>query len=81
MTNAASTKVMSYETGEELSGTPSDLLVRESARAGDTGAVAAYRDADGVWQYVPEHEADHYARQLGKDVVTVYVESVMEVTS
>lgn len=69
------TKVMSYETGDELSGTPSDRLVRESARAGDTGAVAAYRDTYGVWQYVPEHEIDHYARQLGKEVVKVYVES------
>ena len=48
-------EVIDYDSGSTLKGMPSPELVRESARAaashysaGDTGAVSAYRDEDGV---------------------------------
>lgn len=65
--------VRSYDTGVRLVGTPSDELAARSAEV-DTGAVAAYRDDAGVWQYVPDAQVDHYRRNLRCDVVTVYVE-------
>ena len=65
--------VRSYDDAREL-GLASDDLVRESEAAGPTGAVPAYRDADGVWQYVQPSQVDHYRRNLRETVVTVYVE-------
>lgn len=67
------TKVMSYNDASTLRGTASDELVRESESASPTGAVSAYRDQAGVWQYVSPSQVDHYRRQLSEDVVTVYV--------
>lgn len=64
--------VYSYETGERLEGLASATLREASAEAGDTGAVAACLDNDGVWQHVGEDRAaDERAR--GRQVVTVYV--------
>lgn len=47
-------RVYNYITGMELDGTPSLELIEASESAGDTGAVGAYRDENGVWQYVEE---------------------------
>ena len=58
--------VRDYETGDELAGAPSDELIRRSMAAGEEGAVAARRDAAGVWQYVDEAETDG-------ECTTVYV--------
>lgn len=69
-------RVMSYKTGNRLKGAPSDKLVEESfadqERRG-TGAVYAYQDRDGVWQYVKPSDEDRIRRQ-GYDVITVWVE-------
>lgn len=65
--------VMSYDTGSELEGVASEGLVEASADAGDTGAVAAYRDDAGVWHYVPDSQIDHYRCHLREEVVTVFV--------
>jgi hypothetical protein len=67
------TAVMSYETAETLEGGASEELVRESEAAEPTGAVPAYRDTDGVWQYVAPSQVEHYRRNLRETVVTVYV--------
>lgn len=66
------TTVMDYQTGAELDGDASDTLAERSAEAGDTGAVAAYRDDEGMWQYVREDEVES-ARRRGRDVRTVWV--------
>ena len=70
----AAGRVMDVETGSTLKGTPSLELVRRSAMEGDTGIVPAYRDSDGVWQYVPASEVEHYERNLGTPVRTVWVQ-------
>ena len=57
-----------------MPGLASEELARESADAGDTGAVPAYRDEAGVWQYVPADQRDAY-RARGVEVLTVWVES------
>lgn len=69
------TNVMSYESAARLSGTASEELVAQSEAAAPTGAVPAYRDEAGVWQYVAPSQVDHYRSQLREDVVTVYVEA------
>lgn len=66
--------VLDYDTVNVLEGVPSDELVAASDAAGDTGAVPAYRDVDGVWQYVAPSMRDQY-RRMGHDVITVYVEA------
>lgn len=68
-------RVASYETSERLQGRPSAELIEASEAEGSSGAVPAYRDADGVWQYVRPDEVEHYERQLGETVVTVYTEA------
>ena len=65
------TTVYDYRTGERLDGIPSPQLVKES-EATTLGAVAAYRDDDGCWQYLGDQAADHY-RRLGHQALTVYV--------
>lgn len=65
--------VYSYDTGRALPGRPSVLLVRESFNSLD-GAVPAYRDEKGVWQYVRPDEVEHYQRNLRLDVSIVYVD-------
>jgi hypothetical protein len=67
-------KVMDYDSGDELEGTPSEELVGESEAVVDTGAVGAYRDDDGVWQYVPQHDEDRQRRHLARQIRTVWVE-------
>lgn len=62
----------SMDTADRV-GVASDELVRMSAMEGDTGAVAAYRDETGVWQYAAPDRVSHY-RGLGYDVQSVYVE-------
>ncbi len=66
--------VRSYETSGTLSGTPSAELIEQSG-AVDTGAVPAYRDEAGVWQYVAPSQVSHYRDQLREEIVTVYVET------
>ena len=67
--------VRNFTTGEILSGNASAELVRESEAAAPTGAVMAYRDEAGVWQYVAERDASFY-RSQGHDVIVVYVDGV-----
>mgnify|MGYP001587254345 CR=1 FL=1 len=60
--------VYDYQTGVALPGRPSDALAAASAAEhSGTGAVGAYRDADGVWQYLRADEIDAY-----EDARTVY---------
>lgn len=51
-------RVCDYQTGATLDGAPSERLRNESAaeRSG-TGAVGAYRDDAGVWQWCDESDA------------------------
>lgn len=70
--------VMDYGSGAPLEGEPSVELALRSAAAGDSGAVAAYRDADGVWQYVADSQVGHARTHLGHDVVTVWVDADAE---
>ncbi len=65
---------MDYDTSALLEGECSAELARQSAEAAPTGAVPAYRDSDGVWQYVEPSQVEHYERNLGESVRTVYVE-------
>lgn len=67
-------RVCDYDTGDRLDGEPSDELINESLAADPTGAVSAYQDAEGVWQYVPPSQVDFYTRQRKEEVITVYVE-------
>jgi hypothetical protein len=64
--------VYDYNTNDNL-GPASEELAAASDEALPVGAVAAYRDNEGTWQYVPEDQEDHYKRNLGRDVRTVYV--------
>lgn len=68
-------RVCSYDSGSRLEGSASERLIEESLAAEPTGSVPAYRDSDGVWQYVPESQVDHYRCNLREEVVSVYVES------
>ena len=68
-------RVMNYDTSEELDGKPSRELIEESeADVSGTGAVPAYRDEAGVWQYVPPSFVDFYEKHHGIQTITVYVE-------
>lgn len=67
-------RVRDYDNGGELEGAPSDRLIAESAKV-DTGAVASFRDAGGVWVWVPEVDRDFY-RSQGERVRSVYVEEI-----
>ena len=75
MTNKKIThRVMNYQTGDSLTGRPSAELIAESeAESSGTGAVPAYRDESGVWQYVEPSDEDRMSR-LGHDVITVWTE-------
>lgn len=68
--------VYSYDSGKRLPGIPSDDLVEASRDEGSTGAVPAYRDADGVWQYVQPSDVEHYRCNLREHVITIYVMEV-----
>lgn len=46
-----------YKTGETLKGEASVRLVEESREAGETGAVGAYLNNAGVWQWVDESDS------------------------
>ena len=67
-------RVLNYDTGETLDGPPSPELIEESLAADPTGAVPAFQDSVGTWQYVPPSEVDFYKHQRKEDVITVYVE-------
>lgn len=67
-------RVMRYADGDRLDGHPSAELVERSEAAEPTGVVSAYRDGDGVWQYVPDAQVDFYIRQRREDVIAVWVE-------
>lgn len=72
----AGRKVMSYDSGERLTGVPSEALAEASdTETSGTGAVLAYRDGDGIWQHVPDHQESFFRDVRGEDVVTVYVEA------
>jgi len=64
--------VISYADAVELVGVPSDELLAASA-AEESGAVPAYLDGEGVWQYVAPSQEDFVRRHDGRDVITVYV--------
>jgi len=66
--------VRDYNTSVDLVGEPSPELVAESEAVTDTGAVPAYRDEDGVWQYVAPCDVTHYRHHRGETVITVYVD-------
>lgn len=74
MNGCAAVPPISYGSNETLEGVCSQELIDASA-AEETGAVPAYRDSDGVWQYVAPCDVEHYKRFLGETVVTVYVEA------
>ena len=65
--------VMDYETAEVLAGRASAELIEQSEHAEPTGAVPAYRDGNGVWQYVAPSDVEHFRRNLGTETQTVYV--------
>lgn len=67
-------KVYCYDTGAALDGSASAELITASVAEGPTGAVFAYRDEDGVWQFVAPSQVDHYRRHLGVTTRTVYVD-------
>jgi hypothetical protein len=67
-------RVSDYQSGDSLPGRPSSELVEASLSEGPTGAVSAYRDESGVWQYVEHSEVEHYRRNLRETVRTVFVE-------
>lgn len=69
-------RVSDYQSGDSLPGKPSSDLVEASLSEGPTGAVSAYRDESGVWQYVEHSEVEHYRRNLREKVRTVFVEEV-----
>ena len=66
--------VRDYDTADLLPGKPSEELIIMSD-AVDDGAVLAYLDADGVWQWVPDSYADRQRSQMHRTVRTVYVDS------
>lgn len=70
------TRVMDYETGRAMAGRASDELVAASAEAEPTGAVPAYRDERGEWQYVQPSMVDQMTCTQGASIVTVYVEEI-----
>lgn len=70
---------MSINTGKELAGPPHRELIDASHDAEHTssGAVAAYRNDRGGWNYVPAGQEELY-RSRGFDVVSVYIEECSE---
>lgn len=68
-----SRRVTDYDTGSRVHGTASAELVEQSEAASPTGAVPAYRDDAGVWQYVQPSQVEQ-TRRLGYEVQTVFVE-------
>ena len=66
-------RVYDYDTSSRLEGEPSAALIAASAAVPD-GGVAAYRDAAGIWQHVPESERDHVRQHQHEAVRSVYVE-------
>jgi hypothetical protein len=66
--------VIDYNTAEEVGQMASRELVIESLlveRTG-TGAVVAFKDETGVWQFCPPERAEQYKR-WGFEVRTVYI--------
>jgi hypothetical protein len=69
---ATSYSVSNYQSGSTLIGKPSAELVKESLAVGATGAVPAYADANGVWQYVSPSDVARVKRN--EYVIAVFVE-------
>jgi hypothetical protein len=69
----AAPRVVGYDSNETLEGTASAELIKES-RAVETGAVGAYRDDAGVWQYVAQDREDFVRTHDRREVVTVWIE-------
>lgn len=63
-------RVYDYDT-QNLLGMPTAQLARRSAES-DTGAVPAYLDSNGRWEYVTPQQRDDY-RRMNVDVLRVYV--------
>lgn len=66
------TMIRDYDTDVVLDGLATAALV-DASMAIDDGAVSAMRVGD-TWEYVPAQDVEHYRRDLGCDVRTVYVE-------
>jgi len=65
-----------YHSGCALEGSMSPTLLKASLEAQPTGAVNAYRDSSGVWQYVAAQDVEHYSKNLREAVWAVYVDGV-----
>jgi hypothetical protein len=65
--------VRNSETNEKLPGTASNALVRASRKAGPSGIVSAYY-SHGEWLPVAPGDVDHFERNLGVEIVNVYVD-------
>jgi hypothetical protein len=63
-----------YQTGEDLEGDVSERLanaLNDAASNSETGAVYAYRDDAGVWQYVSPMDREDEERR-GRAVLAVF---------
>ena len=67
--------VLDADTCKPVGMQASRVLVRES-RACLTGAVPAYMDHQGEWQYVSPSLVNEYCRHFGRNVRIVYVDWV-----
>lgn len=65
--------VVDYDSSAHLSGPPEAMLVEESLQAQPAGTVNAYRDSNGIWQYVNKNNVDFMRRIRGQIVRSVYV--------
>lgn len=63
----------STDTVIEANARVSETLAAATAED-ETGAVAAWRDADGVWKYVAQADVEHYRANMGREVRTVYLD-------
>lgn len=67
--------VMDADTSKPVGMQASRVLIRES-HACLSGAVPAFMDSDGTWQYVSPLLVNEYCRHFGRDVRIVYVDWV-----
>ena len=66
-------RVRDYIMGSLFDGEPSKELI-EKCDASDTGGALAWRDENGIWQYVPGWDAERHRKHLGHEVFGVYLD-------